>query len=149
MNDATLLAVLILVASALYSSVGQAGGSGYLDVMAFLGIAPKVMRPTALVLNLFVASIATVRFHRAGHVVWSMLWPLLIGSIPGAFIGGLLQLPRGVYNPILGVILLLAAALSMTPIRSRPARPDFGNMAPPVLPAIASGSVIGLLAGLT
>jgi len=89
MIDPTLiLAILVLLAAVLYSSVGHAGASGYLAAMAFVGIAPGVMKPTALVLNLLVATIALVRFHRAGYFSWSLLWPFAIVSIPAAFIGG-------------------------------------------------------------
>ena len=58
----SLLAACILIAALLYSSVGHGGASGYLAAMALFGVAPAVMRPTALVLNLLVAAIATVQF---------------------------------------------------------------------------------------
>ena len=61
------LAGLILIAAVLDSSLGHAGASGYLAATAFLTIAAEVMRPTALVLNLLVATSATYRFARAGH----------------------------------------------------------------------------------
>jgi len=61
-----LLACLILAVSMLYAEVGQAGGSGYLAAMALLGVAPTVMRPTALILNIVMATISTVKFYRAG-----------------------------------------------------------------------------------
>lgn len=56
----------------LYASVGHAGASGYLAAMAIFGIAPNVMKPTALVLNILVAAIATVKFYRAGCFLWSI-----------------------------------------------------------------------------
>jgi arsenate reductase len=42
------------------------GASGYLAAMALFGLAPAVMKPTALTLNILVVTIATVKFHRAG-----------------------------------------------------------------------------------
>ncbi len=39
--------------------VGHAGASAYLAIMALVGRQPGVMRPTALVLNILVASIVT------------------------------------------------------------------------------------------
>jgi len=87
-HDALLLTVAFFLAAILYSSVGHAGASGYLAAMAFMGLAPPTMRPTALVLNLLVASIATVRFARAGFFSWRLFWPFALGSIPLAFIGG-------------------------------------------------------------
>ena len=143
-----LLAALILAAALLYSSVGHAGASGYLAAMALFGLAPEVMRPTALVLNLLVGSIATLRFCGAGHFRWRVLWPFILGSIPLAFLGGALQLPGSLYKQLVGLLLLFAAARLLwstwwvaTPGRLVPAVP--------VVPAVASGAVIGILAGLT
>jgi hypothetical protein len=108
LTTTVILAGLILLAALLYSSVGHAGASGYLAAMAFLSISPEVMRPTALVLNLLVASIATYRFARAGHFSLSLLWPFAIGSVPLAFVGGAVQLPGHWYKTLVGLVLLAA-----------------------------------------
>jgi len=145
-SDAALLALLIFVAAALYSSVGHAGASGYLAAMALFGLAPAVMRPTALVLNILVASIASARFWRARCFSWSTLWPFTVGSIPLAFLGGALHLPGGVYRPVLGVLLLFTAVRLAWPSQKENVPPPKGV---PMLPAMASGGGIGLLSGLT
>jgi uncharacterized protein len=144
--QAILLAVLFLVAALLYGSVGHAGASAYLASMALVGVAPEVMKPTALVLNILVASIVTLRFARAGFVRPVALLPFLAGSIPAAFIGGGLTLPTTIYRPLVGAVLLVAAArFGWTASR---AGEDFPPRAPwPA--AVASGAGIGLLAGLT
>ncbi|HSK99474.1 MAG TPA: hypothetical protein VK869_03980 [Rubrobacteraceae bacterium] len=67
MSEVALLALLILAAAILYSSVGHARASGYLAAMALVGVAPEVMKPTALALNILVATIVTVRYYRAGY----------------------------------------------------------------------------------
>src|SRR4051812_49373993 len=107
--DSIFLAIAILVAAFLYSSVGHAGASGYLAAMALFGISADVMKPSALVLNILVATIATVAFYRAGCFSWQTLWPFVLGSIPMSFVGGALQLPNHTYKVILGIVLLLAA----------------------------------------
>jgi uncharacterized protein len=84
--------------------------------MALFGVAPAVMRPTALVLNIIVASFASWRFANAGFFRWRTLWPFVVGAIPMAFVGGSIQLPGYVYRPLVGVILLLAAARLLWPI---------------------------------
>ena len=61
------LAALIYTAPLFYSAVGSVGASGYLAVMALVGATPAAMKPTALVLNILVAAIAAVKFHRAGQ----------------------------------------------------------------------------------
>ena len=104
-----LIILAIFIVAVMYSSVGHGGASGYLAVMAFLAVAPEVTRPTALVLNLFVASIGTFQFWRAGYFSWRAFWPFALGSIPFAFVGGFTQLPTNVYKIVLGVVLMLAA----------------------------------------
>ena len=134
----------IFVVAVLYSSVGHGGASGYLAVMAFLAVAPGVTRPTALVLNLFVASIATVQFWRAGHFSWGLFWPFAITSIPFAFVGGTITLPTNVYRPVLGAVLLFAAfrlAWSFSKDVPEVKRPNLAL-------ALVIGAGIGLLSGL-
>ena len=57
-----LIAVAVLVMATLYSTVGHGGGSGYLAILAIATISPEQMRPTALILNVVVSSIATWKF---------------------------------------------------------------------------------------
>lgn len=140
------LTALILVAAVLYSSVGHAGASGYLAAMALLGIAPAVMKPTALVLNVLVATIATIKFYRAGCFSWSIFWPFVITSIPFSFIGGMISLPGYLYEPIVGLVLLYAAYRLW---RVNPARATTEIKPVSRGPALLCGAGIGLLAGLT
>lgn len=146
MSDATILTLLILAAAALYASVGQAGASGYLAAMAIMGVSSEVMKPAALVLNVVVATIATARFYQAGAISWSLLWPLIVGSVPLAFVGGAIHLPGRVYNPAVGVI-LLATALRMIYLAYSHAAPE--PRAAPRWAAVMAGAGIGLISGLT
>src|SRR5215510_15274546 len=89
--DTTHLILLFLgigVIALLYSSVGHAGASGYIATMTLFGVAPVVIRPTALVLNILVASIGTFQFWRAGYFSWKLFWPFALLSIPAAYLGG-------------------------------------------------------------
>jgi hypothetical protein len=66
MNEIVLLSCLIFSAAVLYSSVGQAGDSGFRgDALHRRG--PDVMKPSALVLNILAAGVGAIRFWRAGH----------------------------------------------------------------------------------
>src|SRR3982074_606794 len=94
----------------LYSSVGHAGASGYIAMMTLFGIAPTVIRPTALVLNILVASIGAFQFWRAGHFSWQLFWPFALLSIPAAYFGGYLQPSTFVLKILLGLVLLFSAA---------------------------------------
>lgn len=112
MMDPHLIAlVLFLLIATLYSSVGHAGASGYLAVMALLSFAPATIRPTALVLNIAVAGIASWRYLRAGCFSRSVFLPLALVALPMAFIGGRLQLPAQAFKVVAGVFLLAAAGL--------------------------------------
>lgn len=144
--ETLILAALFFVAALLYASVGHAGASAYLAAMALVGAAPETMRPTALVLNLFVATIVIIRFARAGHLPWRSLWPLAAGSVPMAFIGGSIQLPGELYRPLVAAVLLAGAWRLATAIV--PAR-DEERPGVPLLPGVVAGAAIGLLAGLT
>lgn len=127
--------------------MGHAGASGYLAAMALLGVAPATMRPTALVLNVLVASIASAKFYRAGHFSWGLFWPFALTSVPCALVGGALSLPGHFYEVIVGATLLFAAYRLF-----RAAGLDVGPQhvgRPPVWAALLSGAVIGLLSGLT
>jgi uncharacterized membrane protein YfcA len=108
--EAIQLGVLIFIAAMLYSSVGHAGASGYLAAMGLYDVKATVMKPTALVLNIFVASIGTYRFARAGCFDWRLFWPFALLSVPLAFVGGGITLPGHLYKQIVGGVLLFAAA---------------------------------------
>lgn len=146
-TDIFLLSGLILLVAMLYSSVGHGGASGYIAVMALFGIAPAVMKPAALVLNVLVSAMGTYRLHRAGLVNWKALIRLSAASIPMAFIGGTIQLPGEWYRRLVGVVLAAAAArLLIDPRETRPAQ---SAITPPIPAALVTGGGIGLLSGLT
>jgi uncharacterized protein len=146
MSEALLLAAAFFAAAMLYSSVGHAGASAYLAAMALVGVAPATMRPTALVLNLFVATLVVVRFGRAGHLPLRQLVPLVAGSIPAAFVGGTVDLPGELYRPLVAMVLLAGAWRLVT---AGIAHDDAEHRGVPVVAGVAVGAGIGLLAGLT
>jgi uncharacterized membrane protein YfcA len=98
--------VLLFIVAFLYSSVGHGGASGYLALMAIYGFAPEVMKPTALLLNLFVAGTSFIQFYRGKHFNWKIFLPLAVASIPMAFIGGTMSIDSHIYKKILGLLLL-------------------------------------------
>jgi uncharacterized membrane protein YfcA len=146
-NEVLFLSLLIFAAAALYSSVGHAGASGYIAAMALLGVAPAVMKPTALCLNILVATIATFRFQRAGCFRWRTFYPFALTSIPFAFIGGALQLPTTVYKQIVGLALLFAAYRLFRRTFVKTDQTETHDA--PVVVALLLGALIGLLSGLT
>jgi len=149
--DLQLLAILcaaFFVVAALYTSVGHAGASGYLAVMALFALAPETMRPTALTLNILVAALTVYRFRRARFFSWPGLWPFLLGSVPFAAMGGIQSLSRGTYYAAMGIVLLLAASyLVWRALGSRVVMQE-NVVRVRKIPAVLMGCVIGFLSGL-
>lgn len=142
MADVALI-LCIFIAAVLYSSVGHGGASAYLAAMALFSVAPETMRPASLTLNIFVATIATVQYARAGCFSWQIFWPFALASIPAAFVGGWLTLPGRAYRIVVGIVLLLAAVRFVWKPVADSAKPI------PTPIALGCGGAIGLLSGLT
>jgi uncharacterized membrane protein YfcA len=139
------LAVCMMVGAALYTSVGHAGASSYIAMMALFSVPALTMRPTALVLNIIVALFTSYRFIAAGHINWKLVTPLVLGSVPAAFLGGYIHLPTHIFKILLGVMLLLSAArLLYSPLNDAT---KLNHVNKPML--FGLGSAIGLLSGLT
>src|ERR1700724_2812446 len=105
----SLLFLAIGLIAFLYSSVGHAGASGYIATMTLFGVVPTIIRPTALVLNILVATIGSFQFWRAGHFSWKLFWPFALLSIPAAYFGGYLQPSASILRVLIGVVLLFSA----------------------------------------
>src|SRR3954465_2067355 len=138
----TFLALAIFIIAFLYSSVGHAGASGYIAVMSLFSLAPGVIRPTALVLNILVACIGAFQFWRAGHFSWRLFWPFAVLAIPLAFVGGYINLRPHVFKVIVGIVLLFSALRFFW----RPSE-DVVAREPSHPAAISIGAGLGLLAG--
>ncbi|HMG70048.1 MAG TPA: sulfite exporter TauE/SafE family protein [Gemmatimonadaceae bacterium] len=145
-SETLIIALLFFVGAALYASVGHGGASSYLAVMGLFSLAPEVMKPTALAINILVSAVATFKFYRAGLFSWRLFWPFAVVSIPAAFIGGATVLPARAYKILVGVVLLYAA-LWMFRSSLRPLSKE--AHLPPLWAALAWGAAIGLLSGLT
>ncbi|UPU01526.1 sulfite exporter TauE/SafE family protein (plasmid) [Bradyrhizobium barranii subsp. apii] len=140
-----MLSLLFAVISLLYSTVGQAGGTAFLALMALAGLPPAEMRPTSLALNIVVATYSTWVFNRNKVIDWTMLGPLLLSSMPTALAGGHIALGEHIYQPLTGVVLLLAGAVTIV----RRGRAADRVRKTPLCGAVSIGAVIGLVSGLT
>jgi uncharacterized membrane protein YfcA len=139
------LAVLFGIISLLYATVGQAGGTAFLALMAFAAFPPAEMRPTALALNIVAATYSTWVFNRNKVVDWQKLRPLLLSSVPAALAGGFVVLDEHLYKATTGVVLLLAGVATILR-RNGGVTPDRET---PLWGAISLGAVVGLVSGLT
>jgi len=139
-----LLPWAILVVAFLYSSVGHAGASGYIAVMALCAVPVQEIRPATLTLNIAVAMVGGWNFIRAGHFSMRLFWPLVVTSIPMAFAGGYLKLPNHLLHLILGLVLWGSALRFLIHPKEEVA---FHN--PKRISLLATGGGMGFLAGLT
>ncbi len=140
------LATAFALAAALYASVGHGGASAYLAIMALLAVDQSVARPTALVLNLFVASIAWWRFTEGGTFNARLFAALAVSAIPMAYLGGGVALPADLYRPVVGAVLLVAAGQLLWRPKALVTRE---TKAPPWPVLLLVGGAMGFLAGLT
>ena len=107
MDSIILFYILLFLVAFLYSSVGHGGASGYLALMAIFSFAPEVMKPTALLLNLFVSLTSFIQFYRGKHFNWKIFLPFAITSVPMAYVGGLITVDDNIYKKILGILLII------------------------------------------
>ena len=107
MEIIVLFYILLFLVAFLYSSVGHGGASGYLALMAIFSFAPDIMKPTALLLNLFVSLTSFIQFYRGKHFNWKIFLPFAITSVPMAYIGGLITVDDNIYKKILGILLII------------------------------------------
>ena len=144
MEVAVVFYILLFVVAFLYASVGHGGASGYLALMALFSMAPDVMKPTALLLNLFVSLTSFIQFYRGGHFKWSLFWPFAIASIPLAFVGGMVHIDASIYKKLLGLLLLIPVVrfLFFRNIAVEEIRPSNTAL------SLLVGAVIGFLSGL-
>ena len=135
---------LLFIVAFLYASVGHGGASGYLALMAIFAVSPAVMKPTALLLNLFVSSTSFIQFYRGGHFKWKVFWPFAVASVPLSFVGGMMTIESAIYKKILGVLLLFPV-IRFFFFRST----DLRDLRPSNIPvSLFVGGSIGLLSGM-
>jgi uncharacterized protein len=146
--EVAMLCVSFFIVASLYTTVGHAGASGYLAMMALVGLVPETMRPTALALNIMVAAFTVYRFRRARFFHWAGLWPFLLGSVPFAAAGGIQSLTRGAYYTAMGVVLLIAAGYFVWRALGSRIIMEEGVVRVRKIAAVFMGAIIGFISGL-
>lgn len=136
--------LILPIVSFLYASVGHGGASGYLALMALFSFAPETMKPTALLLNIFVAGISFYYYFKAGHFNKKLFLGFAIASIPLAYVGGTLEVDASIYKKILAVLLVFSI-LKMLNV--------FGKESDKIKPVklwqgLIVGGIIGFFSGL-
>ena len=128
----------------MYASVGHGGASGYLALMAIFSITPEVMKPTALLLNLFVSLTSFIQYYRGKHFNFRLFLPFALSSVPMAYFGGRITLDTFYYKKILGILLIIPIVRFLF----------FGNISvaeikkPNMVLSLLIGAAIGFLSGM-
>lgn len=149
MDMVPVVGLVLVIVSMLYSSVGHGGASGYIAVLALFSLPPEVIRPVALSLNIVVAGLATYRFSKAGYVDWKSTFPIVLASVPLAFIGGGIVLPAEIYRPALGGLLIFSALYLIWSTLQTKYSFVVVNKRIPLAGSLFSGSAIGFVSGLS
>ncbi|MES2773074.1 MAG: sulfite exporter TauE/SafE family protein [Bacteroidota bacterium] len=144
MEPVILFYFLLFLVAFLYASVGHGGASGYLALMALFSVTPEVMKPTALLLNLFVSLVSFAQFYRGGYFRWKLFLPFALASVPLSFLGGLIVVDGTIYKHILGLLLLIPIARFL--FFNNTAAKDLRE--PNTGLSLLIGAVIGFLSGL-
>lgn len=139
-----LLCLAIFAIAFLYSSVGHAGASGYIAVMTLAGLSPDFIKPTALILNILVACLASWQFYKAGYFSWSLFWPFALLAMPLACLGGYINLPIHVFKSVVGIVLIFSAFRFIIGPQE-----DGETRKASLGKSLAVGGGLGFLAGLT
>jgi hypothetical protein len=100
--------LILPVVAFMYAAVGHGGASGYLALMAVFSFVPDTMKPTALLLNLFVAAISFIHYTKSGYFNKKLFLSFAITSIPLAFVGGLIEVDASIYKKVLAILLIFA-----------------------------------------
>jgi uncharacterized membrane protein YfcA len=140
------LAGLFFLIAFVYSSVGLGGGSSYTALMAVFGMNTLEIPMISLTLNLFATSVGSYNFIRNKHAKSKLILPFLITSIPMAYVGGALHVPKEIFYWILMASLVLVAARiyiwENTTIRF-----NIGEVGKFII-SLLIGSILGLIAGI-
>lgn len=144
MASTYILILLLAFVAFLYASVGHGGASGYLAAMALMGVAPALMKSSALVMNLAVSLISFIGFYRAGHFKFKLFWPFALASVPMAYLGGQMALTDAIYKKILAACIFISILRMLYQFKVQ----TDANKEIPIWAGLLSGAGIGLLSGM-
>jgi uncharacterized membrane protein YfcA len=138
--------ILFFVVAILYSSVGFGGGSSYLAILALTGIIFTQIRATALLCNIVVVSGNVFLFYQQKKINWKKVFPLVLFSVPLAYLGGYLKISQQFFFVLLGFTLLFAAITMWISKRIVSYNEKIINSKP--IKNLSYGGIIGFVSGM-
>jgi uncharacterized membrane protein YfcA len=149
MSSDLILSILLALIAALFACVGQAGGVGYVAVLGLFGFSAATIKTAALALTLTVSAIGLVRYQRSGLLKTRDWAPFAILGVPLSLAGGFLTLPGLAYRFVVAALLIGAAAQMILRAKAATALEEGPEHPIPFGPALVTGGITGLIAGLT
>ena len=140
------LAAIFSVVAFFYASVGLGGGSSYTALLAIFGAGVTTIPMVSLTLNILVTTIGSIVFLLYGHARFRLIAPFILSSVPMAYLGGMLHLPKLIFYLLLAVSLGFAAVRIYFPGTNKPLHL---NSREKLLFALGCGAILGLIAGIT
>jgi uncharacterized membrane protein YfcA len=141
-----LLVILFWVTAGLYASIGFGGGSTYTALLVLFETDYRLIPLIALSCNILVVSGNTWRYHRARLIPWARIWPLLLISMPAAWLGGRMVISETLFLGLLWAALLLAGGKLWLDSRADRRETSHRKLSTPF--TIVIGAFIGFYAGL-
>lgn len=138
--------VLFSFIACLYSTVGHAGASGYLAIMALLSFPVGEIKSTSLILNILVALITSIQFLRAGFFDRKIFLAFAITSIPCSYLGGKIGIDPKYFKLLAGVFLIISALLLLKRTLLNKELIQHQKITPKLYAPL--GAAIGFLSGL-
>lgn len=135
---------ILPIVAFLYASVGHGGASGYLALMALFSFVPETMKPTALLLNLFVSIISFYYYYKEGYFNKNLFLSFALSSIPFAFLGGIIEVDASLYKKVLAILLIFAILKMLNTIETK--RDSIKKVK--LWQGLILGSIIGFFSGL-
>ena len=143
------LIFLFFVTAALYASVGFGGGSTYNALLVMADTDTRVMPLIALACNIIVVSGNVVRYYRARLLTLRRYLPLVILSIPMAWLGGSLPISQKLFIGLLALALIFAGIrLLWSSVREDPDSDTTSSSKLGPMPTAVIGGGVGFYAGL-
>lgn len=145
-SNYSVIILLFFIIAILYSSVGFGGGSSYLAILALTGIVFTQIRATALLCNIAVVLGNVFLFYQQQKIDWKKLLPLILLSIPFAYLGGYLKISQDFFFILLGITLFFAA-ISMW-VSKKIISDKEKNKKPNLIKNTIFGGFIGFISGM-
>ncbi len=139
---------LFFVVALIYASVGFGGGSSYIALLLLFNLPYSSVPIIALICNIVVVAGSSIHYIRSGYLNKKLLFPLVLASIPMAYLGGKIPLSKETFTIILCITLFVTGARLL--IKHKQFDEDTESYTPiPVPLNMLIGAVIGFLSGVT